>query len=98
MPCATKPACRMPERSALSARSGRPAQGARLSVTEPSGAVKAPSRRQLRPLVSLWPYIWRHPGMVLVALVALLASAAAMLTVPVAVRGMVDFGFAGTGA
>jgi ATP-binding cassette, subfamily B, bacterial len=35
--------------------------------------------------------------MVLMAVAALVASAAAMLTVPVAVRGMVDFGFAANG-
>ncbi len=51
------------------------------------------SRRQLQPLMALWPYIRRHPGMVLAALVALVASAAAMLTVPVAVRRMIDSGF-----
>jgi ATP-binding cassette subfamily B protein len=56
-----------------------------------------PGRRQLRPLAALWPYIWRHPAMVLVALAALVASAGAMLAVPVAVRGMIDFGFAGRG-
>ena len=68
-----------------------------MSETERKGSDEAPGRRQLRPLIALWPYIWRHPGMVLAALVALVASAAAMLTVPVAVRGMVDFGFAGSG-
>ena len=45
--------------------------------------------------MALWPYIWRHPGMVLAALVAPVASAAAMLTVPVAVRRMIDHGFSG---
>ncbi|RPH74880.1 MAG: ABC transporter, partial [Candidatus Rokuibacteriota bacterium] len=45
--------------------------------------------------MALWPYIWRHPGMLLAALVALVASAAAMLTVPVAVRRMIDLGFSG---
>jgi ATP-binding cassette subfamily B protein len=64
-----------------------------LSVTDPPGA--APARRQLRLITSLWPYIARHPGMVLAALAALVASAGAMLAVPVAVRGMVDFGFSG---
>jgi ATP-binding cassette subfamily B protein len=69
-----------------------------LSETERKGSDEAPGGRQLRPLLALWPYIWRHPGMVCAALVALVASAAVMLTVPVAVRGMVDFGFAGTGS
>ena len=68
-----------------------------MSETERKLSDEAPGRRQLRPLIALWPYIWRHPGMVLAALVALVASAAAMLTVPVAVRGMVDFGFADIG-
>ena len=66
-----------------------------MSVTDPKGEARAPTRRQLRPLMALWPYIWRHPGMVAVALVALVASAGAMLTVPVAVRRMIDHGFSG---
>ena len=66
-----------------------------MSVTDPKGEARAPTRRQLRPLTALWPYIWRHPGMVAVALVALVASAGAMLTVPVAVRRMIDHGFSG---
>jgi len=52
-------------------------------------------RRQVEPLFALWPHIWRHPRMVALALVALILSAAAMLTVPVAVRRMIDVGFAG---
>ena len=55
----------------------------------------ASGRRQVEPLFALWPYIWRHPRMVALALVALILSAAAMLTVPVAVRRMIDVGFAG---
>ena len=56
-----------------------------------------PNRRQLRHIASLWPYIGRHPGMLLAALAALIASAAATLAVPLAVRGMVDHGFSGAG-
>ncbi|HEX6000166.1 MAG TPA: ABC transporter transmembrane domain-containing protein [Hyphomicrobiaceae bacterium] len=52
-----------------------------------------PSRRQLTHIASLWPYVWRHPAMLAVAVVALVGSAAATLTVPLAVRGMVDHGF-----
>ena len=70
-------------------------QGPRVSVSDPNGAAPALTRRRLQPLASLWPYIWRHPGMVLAALAALVASAAAMLTVPVAVRRMIDHGFSG---
>ena len=66
-----------------------------MSVTEPKGEARAQTRRQLRPLTALWPYILRHPGMLAVALVALVVSAFAMLTVPVAVRRMIDHGFSG---
>jgi ATP-binding cassette, subfamily B, bacterial len=64
-----------------------------LSASDTNSETRVPSRRQLRPLMALWPYIWRHPGMVLAALVALVVSAAVMLTVPVAVRRMIDHGF-----
>jgi ATP-binding cassette subfamily B protein len=70
-----------------------------LSVTDPNDAASVPARRQLpnprqlRHIASLRPYIWRHPTMLLLALVALVASAAATLAVPLAVRGMVDHGF-----
>ena len=64
-----------------------------MSVPDTTAETRAPNRRQLRPLMALWPYIWRHPGMVLAALVALVVSAAVMLTVPVAVRRMIDHGF-----
>jgi len=51
--------------------------------------------RQLRPLLALKPYVTRHPAMVQAALAALIVSAAAMLTIPLAVRRMIDFGFSG---
>ena len=54
-------------------------------------------RRTLTPLLGLRPYIMRHPLMVLAALCALVVSAGAMLTVPMAVRRMIDFGFSGGG-
>jgi ATP-binding cassette, subfamily B, bacterial len=64
-----------------------------VSISQPNGEAPARGRPQLRPLMALWPYIWRHPGMVLAALLALIASAGAMLTVPIAVRRMIDHGF-----
>jgi ATP-binding cassette subfamily B protein len=66
-----------------------------LSDPDTNGKARPLSRRQLQPLVALWPYICRHPGMVLAALIALVASASVMLTVPVAVRRMIDHGFSG---
>jgi ATP-binding cassette, subfamily B, bacterial len=47
----------------------------------------------LHPLVALRPYLFANPGMVVCALVALVASALAMLSVPIAVRRMIDLGF-----
>ena len=45
--------------------------------------------------MSLRRYLLRHTGMLAAALVALLVSAAATLTVPLAVRRMIDLGFSG---
>ena len=59
--------------------------------TEPEGADRR--RRSLRPLLAIKPYLMRHRGMVVAALVALVVSAAAMLVVPMAVRRMIDHGF-----
>jgi ATP-binding cassette subfamily B protein len=69
-----------------------------LSVTDPTNDAapsrrRLPSPRQLRPIASLWPYIGRYPAMLGAAAVALVASAAVMLAMPVAIRGMVDHGF-----
>ena len=61
---------------------------------DPNAAVLPLSRRQLPSLLALRPYLGRHPGMVIAAFVALVVSAAAMLTVPLAVRRMIDVGFA----
>ena len=52
-------------------------------------------RARLRPLLALKPYLLRHKGMVAAALVSLLIAAAATLAVPLAVRRMIDIGFAG---
>jgi len=52
------------------------------------------NRPQLPALLALRPYLVRHPGMLLAAVVALITSAAAMLTIPLAVRRMIDVGFA----
>ncbi len=68
-----------------------------MSVTPSTSDETAPNPRgQLKPLRALVPYVLKHRGMLAVALIALVASAAAMLTVPVAVRRMIDLGFTGT--
>ena len=61
---------------------------------DPNAGALPLSRAQLPSLLALRPYLRRHLGMVLAASVALVVSAAAMLTVPVAVRRMIDVGFA----
>lgn len=48
----------------------------------------------LRPLLSLLPFVLRYRGRILAAMAALFAAAGATLTVPIAVRRMIDFGFA----
>lgn len=51
------------------------------------------SARSLRPLLGLRPYVLRHRWMLVLAGVALVVSALAMLTLPMAVRRVIDFGF-----
>lgn len=52
-------------------------------------------RLELRPLLSLWPYLARHRGKLILAGVALVVSAVAMLAIPLAVRRVIDLGFGG---
>lgn len=52
-------------------------------------------RQSLRPLLTLKPLIMAHKGALWGAVVALIVSAVAMLAVPLAVRRMIDKGFAG---
>ncbi len=47
----------------------------------------------LRPLLTLKPYLLRHPTTLALAGVALVVSAAAMLVIPLAVRRVIDLGF-----
>ncbi len=49
--------------------------------------------RSLEPLIALKPYLMKHKGMLVAGLVALVLSAVAMLSVPLAVRRMIDHGF-----
>ena len=58
-------------------------------------AAETGGRRSLRPLWALKPYISRHPGKLALAAVALLLSAVAMLSLPLAVRRIIDTGLSG---
>jgi ATP-binding cassette, subfamily B, bacterial len=62
-------------------------------TAEPAAAEAAGSRRKLKPLVGLLPYVARYRGRAGAALVALLIASVATLAVPIAVRRMIDFGF-----
>ena len=53
-----------------------------------------PKSRSLRPLATLWPFIRPYTGTLGAALAALLVAAAAMLALPVALRFLIDRGFA----
>ena len=50
-------------------------------------------RRSLRPLRQLLPYLYRHPKLVVGATISLVAAAVTTLTLPIAVRQMIDHGF-----
>jgi ATP-binding cassette subfamily B protein len=50
-------------------------------------------RRSVRPLVALVPYVLRYRGIAVGAAVSLVAAAATTLTLPLAVRRMIDHGF-----
>ncbi len=55
-------------------------------------------RASLKALLPLLPYVARHKGWIAAALLALVAASAATLSVPVAVRRMIDYGFSAEGA
>lgn len=61
--------------------------------TEQDG--EATRRRSLKPLLGLKPYLRRYKLFLVLACVALVISALATLSVPLAVRRMIDHGFGG---
>lgn len=84
------------------------AQAERLPTSEgaPGRTAEAPEaqtgspekgRTNLRPLVSLLPYVARYRWRALAALGALILAALTTLVVPIAVRRMIDFGFTARG-
>jgi ATP-binding cassette, subfamily B, bacterial len=77
------------------ATAGRSSAGAE-GGSDPAAAEAAPKARgfgSLKPLMALKPYVFAHPYHVVAALTALVVSALAMLSVPMAVRRMIDHGF-----
>ncbi len=68
-------------------------------MTDVSTGMNEKKRRaSLRALLPLVPYVARHKAWIGAALMALVVASAATLTVPVAVRRMIDFGFSAEGA
>ncbi|MBI1384022.1 MAG: ATP-binding cassette domain-containing protein [Rhizobiales bacterium] len=62
--------------------------------TQPGAKVRR--RLSLTPVRALLPYLSRYRGMVALTIAALVVSALATLALPLGVRRMVDFGFAGS--
>ncbi len=58
-----------------------------------TGGADARDRRPLGPLRRIFPYVGRYRGMAIGALVSLAVAAAMTLTLPLAVRRMIDHGF-----
>lgn len=81
-------------KSELAGPDGEPAAIAEAAA---DGAGPSP-RTSLRALLPLLPYGARYKGLILAALAALIVASAATLTVPIAVRGMIDHGFSAEGA
>jgi ATP-binding cassette subfamily B protein len=68
-----------------------------LTSTGPNPPKAAP-RAPLSALLPLLPFAARYKGRIFAALLALSVAASATLTVPLAVRRMIDFGFSGDSA
>ena len=75
----------------MSAQDAKTAKGASNTAESEQQARKSKS---LRPLLMLRPYILKYPQMLALAGLALVVSAIAMLSVPMAARRMIDYGFA----
>ena len=59
-------------------------------------ARRRPKSRNLKPLLRLTPFLRRYRPQMVMALISLLAAAGATLAVPIAVRRIIDNGFAMT--
>jgi len=68
-------------------------QPANASASAAPAPVAAPVRANLQPLRALWPYVRRYPKLIAGWLAFLALSSASTLTLPVAVRFMIDRGF-----
>src|SRR5262249_29617470 len=55
-------------------------------------AADRPKAKSLKPLRELWPYLRKYKGILVFALFALVIASGAMLTLPVAFKGVIDQG------
>ena len=78
---------------AVSGHSTKPATAPAAGARPAQGDGEKPPRASLKPLLAMRPYLLRHQQMLGLAMIALVVSALAMLSVPMAVRRMIDFGF-----
>ncbi len=58
-------------------------------------ASSVPPHKRLLPLLALKPYLLGHKSLIFLTFAALVLSSGAMLTLPTAVRDMIDHGFSG---
>jgi ATP-binding cassette subfamily B protein len=72
---------------------GRPSRGAALSKDMLQAEARREKSRDLKPLTNLFPYVAAHRGTALAALVFLLISTSATLSLSVAARLVIDHGF-----
>ncbi|PLU81957.1 ABC transporter, partial [Sinorhizobium medicae] len=59
----------------------------------PKQEIQMPARRSIRPLATVLPYLARYRGLAIGAGLSLTAAAVTTLTLPMAVRRMIDHGF-----
>jgi ATP-binding cassette subfamily B protein len=71
---------------------GRPGRGAAFSATMLREGAKRERTRDVRPLAALAPYLMRRKGLVAGALAMLVLASAVTLTMPIALRRLVDQG------
>jgi ATP-binding cassette subfamily B protein len=64
------------------------------NAKDKAGMEETGKNRSIRPLSALAPYLLRYRARVFAALLALFGAAATTLVLPVAIRRMIDFGFA----
>ncbi len=59
-----------------------------------SDILHRPKGSSLKPLRELWPYLRKYFGLLMLAMIALLAASGAMLVIPMAFRDLIDRGMA----